>query len=130
MYSANKRRNADPDTAQPTASMKSLDRLYQTTQNIGMTSLKEIHSYLAPKLKNLEDSERVNWLNIYKQHMIPSIKKWSVLSANHRTLAILGFVIIGQPIGYFLFELTILNMAYFILLTQEKRILRSLKRCN
>lgn len=130
VYNMNPLKGVEVSNTHPTQSMRKLDHLYQAAQNIGMTSLRQIHDFIIMKLNSPEKDERKKWLSSYKHYVIPNVKRWSLLSANHRTIAILIFVIIGQPLGYFIFELTILNAVFLALLIDEKRLLRSLQRSD
>ena len=41
----------------------------------------------------------------YRDVFAPALRRWSVLSANYRTLAIFAFAALGRPIWYFWFEI-------------------------
>ncbi|MFZ5609659.1 MAG: CDP-alcohol phosphatidyltransferase family protein [Pseudomonadota bacterium] len=97
------------------APWRSLLRLYDAAQNL-----------VAPRqhateaaLEAARQKSAASWdaaLAVYQDAARRWIARWSLLSANQRTLAIFIFVVMGWPAGYFWFELIVLSayMAWLI----------------
>lgn len=62
-----------------------------------------------------------NVADTYKTHFRRVVLRWSLLSANNRTMAIFGFCLAGYPLGYFIYEAVLLNVALIGLLRLNKR---------
>ncbi len=62
----------------------------------------------------------------YKEINIPAIKRWSVLSANYRTIAIFVAVLIGNPLYYCLYEIFALSGALALLASMQSRVNKKL----
>lgn len=58
----------------------------------------------------------------YRTHYATHVHSWGVLSANAHTLAIFLFVVMGWPLGYFLFEALVMNMALVLLSARTRRL--------
>jgi phosphatidylglycerophosphate synthase len=56
----------------------------------------------------------------YRELFAPSIRRWSVLSSNYRTLAIFVCALIGFPLIYFLLEISALNLVLLMLLRRQR----------
>lgn len=59
--------------------------------------------------------------NAYKAHFRKVVLRWSLLSANNRTIAIFVFCITGYPLGYFIFEVVVLTLVLLNLLNMNAR---------
>jgi phosphatidylglycerophosphate synthase len=57
----------------------------------------------------------------YRKTFAPVIRRWSLLSANTRTIAIFLCALAGAPLLYFLFEIFILSAALWALLADQRR---------
>ena len=57
----------------------------------------------------------------YRASFAPVVRRWSVLSANYRTLAIFLFAVCGFPLGYFLFETIGLSLVLVGLMLSLRR---------
>ena len=55
----------------------------------------------------------------YRAVFAPSVRRWSILSANYRTLGIFLFAIIKAPLGYFYFEIFGFSAILVILLSTQ-----------
>jgi hypothetical protein len=65
---------------------------------------------------------------LYRQSMLPVVKRASVLSANYRSLAAFLSVLAGVPVAFLLYELVALNAALVLLGAAEARANRGLIR--
>lgn len=113
-------RNGSPTLAPTTAKspsgfMQRLAALYARVQDFGNAGLNSIRTVMHGR----QQSEITH-------HLAPSVKRWSILSANHRTMALFAFVATGWPAGYFWFELIGLSAALIFLQQTEKSKARKL----
>jgi CDP-alcohol phosphatidyltransferase len=91
---------------------------------------------LSPHLKRLRHtagelfhSEIPNWLRMrYRNLASPMFKWWSLLMTNTRMLVLFALLLIGQPIWYFWFELTVLNLLLVYLIFRQENMAESLKK--
>jgi hypothetical protein len=89
---------------------------------------------LSPHLKQLRDigaqlfrNEIPNWIRTrYRTLARPAFKWWSLLMTNTRMLVLFALLFIGQPIWYFWFELTLLNVLLVYLIIREETMAESL----
>jgi hypothetical protein len=89
---------------------------------------------LSPHLRRLRDtagqlfhSEIPNWLRTrYRNLARPMFKWWSLLMTNTRMLMLFALLFIGQPIWYFWFELTLLNLLLVYLIVRQENMAKSL----
>ena len=58
----------------------------------------------------------------YRQVFAPSVRRWSALSANYRTLAIFFCCAIKTPLSYFVFEIIGLGAVLFALLSGKRKL--------
>ncbi|MEQ8510339.1 MAG: CDP-alcohol phosphatidyltransferase family protein [Rhodospirillaceae bacterium] len=56
----------------------------------------------------------------YRAHFRSLVLKWSILSANNRTLGIFIFCLLGAPLAYFMYEIIVLNLVLFWLLKSNR----------
>jgi hypothetical protein len=90
---------------------------------------------LSPHLRRLRDtagqlfhSEIPNWLRTrYRNFARPMFKWWSLLMTNTRMLVLFALLFIGQPIWYFWFELTLLNLLLVYLIVRQENMAKSLE---
>jgi phosphatidylglycerophosphate synthase len=90
---------------------------------------------LSPHLRRLRDtagqlfhSEIPNWLTMrYRNLASPMFKWWSLLMTNTRMLVLFVLLLIGQPIWYFWFELTLLNLLLVYLIFRQENMAESLE---
>ncbi|MDR3506064.1 MAG: CDP-alcohol phosphatidyltransferase family protein [Acidocella sp.] len=57
----------------------------------------------------------------YREAFAPSVRRWSILSANYRTIAIFLFAVAGMPMFYFLFEVFGFSAIMAWLLASQRR---------
>jgi hypothetical protein len=90
---------------------------------------------LSPHLRRLRDTagqlfhcEIPNWLRTrYRNLARPMFKWWSLLMTNTRMLVLFALLFIGQPIWYFWFELTLLNLLLVYLIVRQENMAKSLE---
>ncbi len=90
---------------------------------------------LSPHLKKLRNTagqlfhcEIPNWLRTrYRNLASPMFKCWSLLMTNTRMLVLFALLFIGQPIWYFWFELTLLNLLLVYLIVRQENMAESLE---
>ena len=90
---------------------------------------------LSPHLKKLRNTagqlfhcEIPNWLRtLYRNLASPMFKWWSLLMTNTRMLVLFALLFIGQPIWYFWFELTLLNLLLVYLIVRQENMAESLE---
>jgi phosphatidylglycerophosphate synthase len=90
---------------------------------------------LSPHLKKLRNTagqlfhcEIPNWLRTrYRNLASPMFKWWGILMTNTRMLVLFALLFIGQPIWYFWFELTLLNLLLVYLIVRQENMAESLE---
>jgi phosphatidylglycerophosphate synthase len=90
---------------------------------------------LSPHLKKLRNTagqlfhcEIPNWLRTrYRNLASPMFKWWGILMTNTRMLVLFALLFIGQPIWYFWFELTVLNLLLVYLIVRQENMAESLE---
>jgi len=75
---------------------------------------------LTTALQTADDERQIR--DAYRSIHLDSVRRWSLLSSNYRTMAIFAACLAGDPLYFFLFEIVVLN-AIFVLLRrmQQKR---------
>lgn len=85
---------------------------------------------LAPALLKLRLATSGNvppWLpNEFRSDCLPLVKWCNMLATNPRMLLIFAFLLLGQPVWYFVCEVTVLNAVLVYLLLRHEIIFRSL----
>ncbi len=67
----------------------------------------------------------------YRAEFAPSVLRWSVMSANYRTVAIFVAALIGRPQYFYWFEIVVLNLILvFLIAGQHARCARFLKNLD
>ena len=105
---------------------------FLTALYLNFTRQQEMFS---PHLKRLRDtvgqlfhSEIPNWLRTrYRNLAGPMFKWWGLLMTNTRMLVLFALLFIGQPIWYFWFELTLLNLLLVYLILRQENMAESLE---
>ncbi len=59
--------------------------------------------------------------SLYRDAFKDTVRAWSILSANNRTIAILIFCLSGMPLWYFVYECVVLNLALVGLVILNRR---------
>ena len=65
---------------------------------------------------------------LYRTMFAPSVRRWSVLSANTRTLGLFAFALAGVPLYYFYVEIAGLSAVLLVLLARQEARYRALFR--
>ena len=60
----------------------------------------------------------------YRTAFAPAVRRWSILSANYRTIAIFVFAVLNRPAGYFALEIIGGSVALALLLFDQNRRIR------
>ncbi len=78
---------------------------------------------LEEHLRNSEmDKARQSLTQVsYQTHFRKHVLAWSILSANNRTIAIFLFCLIGQPLWYFIYEMTFLTLVLLVLVKLNRK---------
>jgi phosphatidylglycerophosphate synthase len=107
-------------TDEPSASttVNIIARSYSVLQEIFRPLPFELESRL--KEASLTGERRIRAQKNYQSNFRSIVVKWSLLSANNRTIAIFVCCISGQPLAYFVFEIVILSLTMFGLLKMNK----------
>lgn len=67
-----------------------------------------------------DPGRRQSIADAYRARYAAPVHSWGILSANSHTLAIFVFAVAGWPLGYFLFNLVVLNLAMITLLARTR----------
>lgn len=101
-----------------------------TTANVIARSYKMLQEVFRPlpfalerQLKDafLIGDRRIKAQKSYQTNFRKVVVRWSLLSANNRTIAIFLFCFAGQPLAYFVFEIVILSLIMLGLFKTNKR---------
>ncbi|MDG2243794.1 MAG: CDP-alcohol phosphatidyltransferase family protein [Rhodospirillaceae bacterium] len=94
------------------------------TANVITKRYKSIQEYFRPISSEIEDhllnsdisaAGQALLRDSYQTHFRTQVIAWSILSANNRTIAIFVFCVIGQPLWYFIYEITFLTLVLWML---------------
>ncbi len=58
--------------------------------------------------------------DLYRTVNIPAMRRWSLMSNNIRTVAILIVCLLGQPVLYFVLEITVMNVLLLLLVRMQE----------
>ena len=112
--------SALPNLSAATGAASWLHNIYTRVQLLISDDAAAFHAkltaYLTTHPEN-SDATRARYRTIFA----PVIRRWALLSANTRTIAIFIFALLGAPLLYFLFELIILSAALFALRADQRR---------
>jgi phosphatidylglycerophosphate synthase len=98
---------------------KRLGRLYAAVQLLATGADANGRRRLAATLA--QQPERTAAIRLcYRQVFAPGVRRWSLLSANYRTLAIFLFAALKIPLAYFCFEIVVLSAILAILLAGQQ----------
>ncbi len=95
-----------------------LHRAYERLQFAASGASPEFHARLSAALASGPDGGAA-MRERYRQMFAPSVRRWAVLSSNHRTLGIFLFSLAGIPQGYFWFD--IIGFTAILLLLRRAR---------
>ena len=74
----------------------------------------------------IADGQAAEARRLYRERFAPLVKASGVMDSNTRTMAAFLAVLAGQPLWFFVFEFTVLNLALAILATARLRTNRAL----
>jgi phosphatidylserine synthase len=92
-----------------------LHRVYVKVQLLAAGVTVEFHKRLALTLE-LQPERAASLRQRYREAFAPSVRRWSVMSANYRTLGIFICAVLGAPQYYFWFEVVGFNVILVLLL--------------
>lgn len=96
-----------------------LYRLYTRGQFLAAGVTAESHKKLAAALE-LHPGHAASIRQRYCDVFAPSVRRWSVLSSNYRTLGIFICALLQAPLYYFAFEIFGFNLILVVLLAQQR----------
>lgn len=112
-------KNANPDTKSE-GLLQSFGNGYNKLQGYVSATNNALETRLMA-LSSAGDGLNERAIAFYREINIPAIKRWSVLSANYRTIAIFVAVLIGNPLYYCLYEIFVLSSALALLASMQSR---------
>ena len=108
----------DPNGSLPSRLLHLIYRTYVRSQFQIAGGVVGFHKALAVALE--AEPERVATVRErYRAQFAPSVLRWSVMSANYRTLAIFVAALIGRPQYFFWFEIVVLNLILLLLISRQ-----------
>jgi len=107
------------DGAAP-AQLEQLHRLYVRAQRLVSGHVIEFRSRLADAMAKA-GPDRVSAIRArYRQIFAPAVRRWSILSANSRTIGIFIGAVFGRPQYYFIFEIFGFSAILALLLVHQR----------
>lgn len=104
-----------------------LHRLYGWMQRLALGNSLEVDARLKALLQ-AEPQRAAELRTRYRETFAPAIRRWGVMSANSRTLAIFLFALAGFPLGYFLAEIILFSaISLWLIRRQDRRSARFLR---
>ena len=97
-----------------------LHRLYAGLQSLTAGTGAGLRRTLASTLE-LEPGRAASIRRRYRVAFAPSLRRWSMLSANWHTIGLFCFTVLKAPLYYFVFETACLNAALLFLLAGQLR---------
>lgn len=95
-------------------------RLYAAVQLLTVGSTVESRLKLATML-NSQPERAASIRARYRQIFAPAVRRWSVMSANYRTIGIFAFALLQRPLYYFWWEVVGLTTIMVVLLVLQHR---------
>ncbi|WP_297492814.1 CDP-alcohol phosphatidyltransferase family protein [Acidocella sp.] len=122
VYGLGRKSSALPDiaTPPPPGLAALLHHIYARAQLLIGGDAAAFHARLAAQ-PDPSDARRARYCAVFA----PVIRRWAILSANTRTLAIFLFTLAGAPLLYFFFETIVLSAALIALLADQRQRYRS-----
>lgn len=97
------------------------DQLYRTYQRVQLLAI-GISAESQSKLYAAQDLHKAKMAPVrllFREVFSPVLRRWSILSANYRTLGIFIFAFLKRPVGYFLLEIFVLTTVLVLLLYRQ-----------
>jgi len=95
-----------------------LHRLYAKVQVLADGGTGRFRKRLAAILQQQPEQD-ASIRRRYREVFAPTVRRWSVMSSNYRTLAIFIFTLLKAPLYYFVFEIIGLSMILVVLLFEQ-----------
>lgn len=114
-------------------SRKGISAIFARVQLLYVSIQEKVAAYDSDLMARLEELRRkegprfARIRDLYRSVNMPTVRRWSILSSNYRTLAIFVSVVSGFPLLYFLFEIVVLNIALMLLLRTQKKAYATLR---
>jgi phosphatidylglycerophosphate synthase len=96
-----------------------LHRLYARAQRLGAGDAREFNKGLSEALA-LQPEQSAAIRQRYREVFAPQLRRWSVLSANYRTLGIFVCALLKAPLYYFGFEIIVFSALLIVLVSEQK----------
>jgi phosphatidylglycerophosphate synthase len=120
VYGADWMRQTSRSEAGRRGLQRALASLYMTVSNLASPGEARIEAAMAPMLGgDAESSARARGL--YRDLYAPLVKTSGLLDSNTRTIAAFASILAGSPLWFFLFEMTVLNIALLWLGRERRR---------
>lgn len=122
VYGLGRKSASLPNLAAPAAPGAAawLHHVYTRAQLLIAGGAAAFHAELAARLAaNPDQAEEIRAR--YRASFAPAIRRWALLSANTRTLAIFLFTFAGMPLLYFVFEIFVLTAVLAALLADQRK---------
>ncbi len=119
VYGAEWMRQTSTAAAGQRAPQRTLASLYMAVSNLASPGEARIEAAMAPALAaDADTSARAR--SLYRDLYAPLVKSSGLLDSNTRSLAAFASVLAGSPLWFFLFEMTVLNIA-LVWFARERR---------
>jgi len=96
-----------------------LYRLYARVQFLVAGATVEFHERLAATLE-LQPERAASIRRRYREVFAPTVRRWSVMSANYRTIGIFICALLNAPMYYFIFEIAGFSVILVVLLSGQQ----------
>ena len=110
VYGAEWMRQTSKASAGQRGAPRAIAGLYMAVSNLASPGEARIEAAMAPALAGDAESTALA-RGLYRDLYAPLVKSGGVLDSNTRTIAAFASVLAGSPLWFFLFEITVLNMA-------------------
>jgi phosphatidylglycerophosphate synthase len=91
---------------------------YTVQQELFSKPLKRLYNYISAEFA---DSVPSNISQLYRSKIKSLVKYFNILTTNTRMIALFTAILIGEPILYFYFELTILNILFIYMVQKQNK---------
>ncbi len=81
---------------------------------------RDFHARLSAALRAATPQAAKALRQRYREAFVPALRRWTIMSANYRTLGIFLCALAGQPLVYFGFEIVVFTFIWLLLLVGQK----------